>query len=137
MVVDLHDASDIPLEYSWPFVAEDVEAAAKHSDGELDPEEVRYALERKQASLWLVFSEGAYRGVVVTELCGNAVNLVLIRLRYTGREAFGQVLGFLRRWAVDEYGPGTRLVGSSRRPGMGRLLARYGWTPRFVEYVSP
>lgn len=134
-MVELHDVSDAPLGCTWPMVVQDVEVAASFSDGELDPEDVRRAVEAGAAQLWLVFSDGAYRGVVVTEIQRRMVNLVLIRLRDHAR--LGAVLEWLRRWAVDEIGPGVKLCGSSRRPGMGRLLARLGWKPRFIEYVSP
>jgi hypothetical protein len=135
--VDLHDAGDAPVAWVWPLIAGDVEDAASHSDDEVDAEMVHDALERGAAAAHLVYVDGAYRGVVVTEFDGRFVNLIVARVRYTGGDTFGFVLRRLQAWAVEAYGDGAKLIGSSRRPGMARLLARHGWRPRFVEFVSP
>lgn len=112
-------------------MAEDLAKVADESDGELTIEDIRLRLAGGLARLWLVYSDGKrYAGVVIEERGERWLNLVAVRLRYTG--ALSEVLEFFRAQATES---GLGLCCHSRRPGMGRLLGRYGWTPRFVEYI--
>jgi hypothetical protein len=124
------------IENVWAVATEHLERACRQSDGELRLDDIRRRAIEGDAQVWMVFRGGEPVGAVVTELCDREgwVNLVAAQLRYTGEDTFGVVLRQLGEWAA---GFGSRLCGFSRRPGMGRLLARYGWRPRFVEYVAP
>lgn len=113
-------------------VIADLERVCEESDGELALRAIRDALLADEATLWLVQDASGHLGTVVEERRGDLLNLAAVRLRYTG--ALGIVLRFFGAIAAES---GLRLVASSRRPGMGRLLKKYGWTPRFVEYVAP
>jgi hypothetical protein len=120
---------------AWPLVADDLRRAIAESGGELTLEGILAALRSGEVTLWLVASEaGRIIGAVVTEEDNSFLNLALARVRYNGGQAFGQVLRFFQDLAAQR---GLRCCGWSRRPGMGRLLARHGWKPRFVEYVAP
>lgn len=118
---------------AWhPTVSADLLRVAEESDGELSLETLRDALERQEARLWLVSSAGRYAGVVVEERSRGRLNLVAVRLRYN---ALAAALNFFGRIATES---GLRLVAFSRRPGMRRLLGRYGWTPTaWAEYQAP
>jgi hypothetical protein len=115
-----------------PEVEADLARVAEESDGDLTVEILRAAISLQRAQLWLVYDGERHCGCVVTEAAAGKLNLVAVRLRYTG--ALGIVLRFFGAIAAES---GLRLVASSRRPGMGRLLKKYGWMPRFVEYVAP
>lgn len=115
-----------------PEVKADLARCCDESDGDLTMDGIRAALYSGAARLWLVTDALGHVGTVVEERRGGKLNLVAVRLRYTG--CLGLTLRFFGAIAAES---GLKLVASSRRPGMGRLLARHGWTPRFVEYVAP
>jgi hypothetical protein len=118
----------------WPLVAPDLELAIAESDGELDLSMLHLSLASGRAGLALITSDGRYVGCLVVESSGRYLNVVAARMRYTTQRAFGKVLEILGGMAAER---GLQLCCWSRRRGMGRLLERYGWKPRFVEYVAP
>lgn len=129
------DVELVPGAADWtelPYVAEDLAKVIDESDGDLTIEDLRVRLAAGLARLWMVWHNSRYTGVVVEERGERRLHLVAVRLRYTG--VLGSVLDFFRREAT---GSGLGLSCSSRRPGMGRLLGKYGWTPRFVEFIAP
>lgn len=117
------------------LVTEDLEHVCRQSPKTLTLGSVVAALMDGSAQLWLVLEDESYAGCYVTEIVeqGGFVHIVAARIR-PGSEAFEPSIAQLSEWA---HGFGARLSGTSRRPGLGRLLARLGWEPRFVEYVEP
>ena len=133
MLDDRHDLVAVGSALAWhPTVSADLLRVVEESDGDLSLGMLRDSLVRCEARLWLVSLAGRYAGLVVEERVGSRLNLIAVRLRYTG--LLESVLAFFGRLAAES---GLGLCCSSRRPGMGRLLAPLGWKPRFVEYVAP
>lgn len=136
MVVTLHSVPH-PAD-ALHLVMEDLDRVAEESDGALTQESLVEALLEHEAALWLILSDEDYIGCIVTEFIPEAVHtfvhIVAMRVRPEANGAFGEAMAKLSEWA---YSVGARLSGTSRRPGMGRHLAKLGWEPRFVEYVEP
>lgn len=137
MTVTLHSVS-APAD-ALHLVVEDLDRVAEESDGALTRESLVEALLECDAALWLILDgEDRYAGCIVTEFVPEAeqafVHIVAMRVRPGANGTFDAAIGRLSEWA---HSVGARLSGTSRRPGMGRHLARLGWKERFVEYVEP
>lgn len=137
MTVTLHSVS-APAD-ALHLVLDDFDRVAEESDGAVTREELIEALLEHEAALWLVLDgKDRYAGCIVTEFVPEAihtfVHIVAMRVKPGADGVFDQAIGKLSEWA---HSVGARLSGTSRRPGMGRRLARLGWEERFVEYVEP
>lgn len=135
-MIDLRPAAS-PID-ALPLVREDFNRIVEESDGAVSWDRLVEAIATGKAGLWLIVDGEDYLGCVITEIVQEPkhlwVHIVGIRVHTGANGAFRGAIAQLSEWA---HGFGARLSGTSRRPGMGRHLAKLGWEPRFTEYVEP
>lgn len=127
------DVARVPPHLALDVLAQ-VETQARRGmeRSSLSYEELRAACVRGAMDLWAVHDEGEVIAVIVLQVTKRTSGLVLGVVLAAGRD--------MSLWLEDverliaEYAEllGAVLVVSTARPGLARLLKRFGWKPRAI-----